>query len=205
MTALQAEPNPSISDPAAGTLPAYPTLQTERLRLRELTVSDVPAMFAIHSDVEAMRWFGTDPLTEFGQAEEMINTFAGWRRLPNPGTRWGIEHRATGELLGSCGLFKWNRGWRSCTLGHELSRPAWGQGFMREALNCALEWGYVQMALNRVEAQVHPENTPSLNVVRGLGFVEEGRLRQAGFWLGEYHDLIQFSLLQRERGAPSAG
>jgi ribosomal-protein-alanine N-acetyltransferase len=52
--------------------------------------------------------------------------------------------------------------------------------------------------LNRIEAQVHPENAASLKLLRRLGFVEEGRQRQAGFWWGGHHDLVQLSLLRHE-------
>jgi len=180
---------------------AFPTLETERLRLREIVAADAPTLFAIHSDVAAMRWFGTDPLTELAQAEKLVETFASWRKLPNPGVRWGIETRADGRLVGTCGLFKWNRGWQSCSLGYELAAGAQGRGLMKEALAAALAWGFVQMALHRVEAQIHPDNAASIVLVRGLGFVEEGCGREAGFWLGEHQDLLQFGLLRREFAA----
>ncbi len=176
----------------------FPTLSTPRLRLREIVAADVPALFAIHSDDAAMRWFGTDPLLTLADAEKLVETFAAWRTLPNPGTRWGITHATGGPLIGSCGLFKWNRGWRSCTLGYELDRAAWGQGLMHEALSAALAWGFAHMALNRVEAQVHPENVASINRLEALGFVREGLLRQAGFWRGEYRDLLQYALLRSD-------
>ena len=187
----------------------FPSLETERLLLREIVAADAPAMFAIHGDADAMRWFGTDPLVDPAQAEKMIETFAGWRQMPNPGTRWGIERKSDGRLIGSCGLFKWNRGWKSCTTGYELARVAWGQGFMVEALSAALDWGFEHMALHRVEAQVNPENTASLKLLQRLGFVREGHLREAGFWLDRHHDLLQFGLLRGEydgavRGAHNA-
>lgn len=31
-----------------------------------------------------------------------------------------------------------------------------------------------------------------------LGFAEEGRLRQAAYWGGRYHDMLQFSVLRTE-------
>lgn len=176
----------------------FPTLETDRLILREIVASDAPALYDIHSDARAMRWFGSDPLVNLQHAEKLIETFASWRQMPNPGTRWGIERKSDNRLLGTCGLFKWNRGWRSCIAGYELARSAWGAGFMVEALSAALTWGFEHMELNRVEAQVHPENVASIRLLRTLGFVEEGRLREAGFWLGEYHDLLQFALLQSE-------
>ncbi len=180
----------------------FPTLGTDRLLLREITAADAPVLLAIHGDAQAMRWFGTDPLDCLAQAEQLVETFAGWRQMPNPGIRWGIETRSGGQLLGSCGLTKWNRDWKSCIVGYELAQSAWGAGLMAEALQAALTWGFVCMALNRIEAQVHPENEASIKLVRKLGFVQEGRLREAGFWLGEHHDLLQFGLLRQDYRPP---
>lgn len=186
---------------------AFPILQTERLLLRELTPADAPALFAIHGDAEAMRWFGSDPLQTVADAEKLVEVFAGWRRLPNPGTRWGLERRADGALVGTCGLFNWNRAWRRCTLGYELARGAQGQGLMAEALRTVLDWGFFAadgMALNRVEAMIHPDNRPSLRVVEGLGFRREGLLREVAFWGGRHEDLEMHALLAREHQAASA-
>lgn len=176
----------------------FPTLETRRLRLREMVPADSPALFAIHSDDTAMRWFGTDPMLALKDAEKLVEVFAAWRKLPNPGTRWGLELKSSGQLIGSCGLFKWNRGWRSCALGYELAQSCWGQGLMQEALDCTLAWGFSTMELNRIEAQVHPENTASIKRLETLGFVREGLLREAGYWRGSHRDLVQFSLLCKE-------
>ena len=72
----------------------FPTLATQRLRLRELRATDAPALFAIHRDAANMRWFGADPMTDLAQVHALIDTFAQWRTQPNPGTRWGIERDA---------------------------------------------------------------------------------------------------------------
>lgn len=177
----------------------FPELTTHRLHLREILAADAPALFAIHSNTDAMRWYGTEPMLTLHDAEKQVESFAAGRKLANPGTRWGITDRASGQLLGSCGLFRWNRSWRSCALGYELAPAAWGRGLMHEALVGMLDWGFEHMALNRVEAQVHPQNTPSIRRLEALGFVREGLGRQAGYWLGEYRDLLQYALLRDER------
>ncbi|QJI37166.1 GNAT family N-acetyltransferase [Pseudomonas sp. ADAK13] len=176
----------------------FPLIKTERLRLRELTPQDAAVLFAIHGDAEAMKWFGTDPLTEPRQAEQLIELFASWRTSANPGVRWGIEDTATAALIGTCGFFKWNRGWRSCAIGFELAPSAQGRGLMKEAVYAAVQWAFQHMALNRIEALVHPDNTPSLNLLEKAGFVREGTLRQAGYWNGSHQDLVQLSLLRGE-------
>jgi ribosomal-protein-alanine N-acetyltransferase len=183
---------------------SFPVLETKRLNLREVTAADAPAVLGIHGDAELMRLFGNDPITDLAGAEALIRTFASWRLLANPGTRWAIEIKGSPGLVGTCGLFGWNRTWRKCIVGYELAKEAQGNGYMHEALGAALAWGFMEMGLNRLEAQVHPGNAPSLRVLRRLHFVEEGRLRQGGYWAGQYHDLLQYSLL-REDWVPDAG
>lgn len=176
----------------------FPTLETERLILREVTAEDAAALFSIHGDAEHMRLFGNDPVPNVAGAEALIKLFASWRELPNPGTRWALEIKGRPGLIGTCGLFAWNRNWRKCITGYELSKDAQGMGYMHEALSVAISWGLATMDLNRVEAQVHPNNYPSLKLLRRLRFVEEGRLRQGGYWAGQHHDLLQYSLLRED-------
>lgn len=177
---------------------SFPTIETERLLLREIVYEDAPALFAVHGDRESMKWFGSDPLTDEAAAVKLVDLFAGWRALNNPGTRWGLQIKGGGELIGTCGLFGWQRNWRRCTLGYEQHPRFRGNGYMHEALLAVLSWGWVHMELNRVEAQIHPDNTDSLRSVEKLGFRREGLLRQAGYWSGQYHDLYQYSLLRED-------
>lgn len=151
-----------------------------------------------------MKWFGVDPLPDEAAAVKLIEVFAGWRSMANPGTRWGIQVKGQDSLAGSCGLFAWNRGWRKCALGYELNPQAQGKGYMHEALRACLAWGFEHMELNRVEAQVHPSNAASLRSVERLGFKQEGLLRQLGFWGGQYHDMHQYALLRQEWAASEA-
>lgn len=176
----------------------FPSLGAERLWLREIVDADAPALLALHGPSEHMQWFGNEPLTDLEGARQMVRTFAGWRQLANPGTRWGIELKTAPGLVGSCGLFAWNRNWRKCSIGYELAAPVCGQGLMREALEAVIDWGFVHMGLNRIEAQVHELNAASLKLLERLGFVPEGRLREVGYWGGRHHDLLQFSLLAAE-------
>ncbi|MCX9156357.1 GNAT family N-acetyltransferase [Niveibacterium sp. 24ML] len=189
----------------AATEAVFPQIETARLRLRELVADDVDTLFAIHGDAETMRWFGADPLRSRAQAAQLVELFASWRTQTNPGVRWGIERKADGALIGTCGLFKWNAAWRSCSLGYELARDMHGAGYMAEALRGALDWGFEHMALNRVEAMIHPNNAASARVVTKLGFLQEGRLREAGFWNGRHHDLDFFALLRSDWVARSGG
>jgi RimJ/RimL family protein N-acetyltransferase len=86
------------------------------LVLREIVAADAGVLLSIHGDPELMRWFGNDPLPDMAAAAALIQTFNGWRQLPNPGIRWGLERKQTPGLIGTCGLFAWNRQWRKCVI-----------------------------------------------------------------------------------------
>lgn len=177
---------------------SFPALETSRLQLREITEADLDAILRIHSDRDHMRWYGSDPLEDAEGAKKMIQHFASLREAANPGARWGLQRKDTGALIGTCGLFGWHRAWRKCSLGYEIAQEHQGHGFMAEALREVLAWGFREMGLNRIEAQVHPSNAPSLELLRRLGFVQEGLLREIGYWGGQHHDLVQHSLLRRD-------
>jgi ribosomal-protein-alanine N-acetyltransferase len=173
-------------------------LETDRLLLREITESDAPAILALHGDAELTRWYGADPLPYLEAAHALIKTFASWRQLANPGVRWGIERIDQAGLIGTCGLFSWNRSWHKCVVGYELDKGMQGNGYMQEALQTCFAWGWSNMTLHRIEAQVHPQNAPSIALLEKFGFVREGLLREVGFWRGQFHDLFQYGLLLSE-------
>lgn len=173
----------------------FPTLKTSRLNLREIVESDSQNILQIHGDAEHMRWFGSDPISDLEGAKKLVATFASWRTEPVIGARWAMELSDQPGLIGTCGLFRWNRNWKSCVMGYEISPAHQGKGYVKEALNAIITWGFREAQLNRIEAQVHPDNAPSLAILAALGFQKEGRQREAGYWAGRHHDLLQYALL----------
>jgi ribosomal-protein-alanine N-acetyltransferase len=188
-----------------GSTSPFPELLTKRLHLREPVASDALALFEIHRDAEAMKWFGSDPPEDLAAAGRIIEGFAAMRSLPSPGIRWALVPReGDGTLVGTCGLFRWNRGWRTCLTGYEIAPALQGRGLMREALRAIYAWGFEALSLERIEAQVHPDNARSLALLKTMGFVEEGLMREAGLWMGERRDLVLLGLLRREFDATDA-
>lgn len=175
----------------------FPALRTQRLQLRQILLSDAPALFAIHSDVEWMRWYGVEPVSEMAQAEQLAELFAGWFHA-GTGFRWGLECLQDRRLIGTCGLFRWNRSWGNCVIGYEIARDRQAQGYMREALAAVLDYGFNSMHLHRIQAETHPQNLASIGLATRLGFRFEGVHREQAYWNGRFHDLNCYSLLENE-------
>ena len=174
---------------------AFPILSTARLQLREIVPLDAAALYAIHSDAEHMRWFGVDPLTEEDEGLRLAEQFANWFSA-GTGFRWGLERKEDGRLIGTCGLFRWNRSWRNCVTGYELAKDCAGQGYMREALAAVLQYGFEEMHLHRIQAEAHGSNHASIGLASRMGFMLEGVHREQGYWGGQFHDLHCYSLLE---------
>lgn len=183
---------------------AFPYLRTPRLHLRQILPADAEALFAIHSDIDWMRWYGVDPPTNLSQAELLAELFAGWFTA-GTGFRWGLERVQDQRLIGTCGLFRWNKSWRNCVIGYEIVRGCQAQGYMREALTAVLDYGFNAMHLHRIQAETHPDNHASIGLATRLGFRFEGVHREQAFWGGQYHDLNCYSLLEREWRALASG
>lgn len=175
----------------------FPHLTTTRLRLREIVPADADALLQIHSDTANMRWFGVDTMQSREEAEHLVTVFNGLL-ADGTGARWGIVRRDDNRLIGTCGFFRWNRGWHSCLIGFELCSAMQRIGYMGEAVAAIVDYGFRHMALHRIQAESHPQNIASINLLTGLGFQFEGVHRQQGFWNGKFHDLNCYSLLKSE-------
>jgi ribosomal-protein-alanine N-acetyltransferase len=177
----------------------FPELRTLRLRLRQTVPDDAARLFEIHAQSKFMPWYGGDPVVpDVAAVRALIETSMEWQRDPARGARWTLELPESHEVVGTCALFDWRRDWQSCQLDFELSHAMRGRGLMREALTAVLAHGFDVLRLHRVESRLHHLNLAPMRLLRSIGFVQEGCLREAGHWDGHHHDLLVFGLLRPE-------
>src|ERR1044072_7739366 len=123
---------------------AFPTLESSRLILREITDADAEALFEFFSDTEVMKYYDRAPMTDLSEASQLIERFRhGIER--EFGIRWGIALRESNKIIGTCGIFARNKAYFSATLGYELSKNYWLQGYMTEALTQILGYGFDEL------------------------------------------------------------
>ncbi|KQW91620.1 GCN5 family acetyltransferase [Massilia sp. Root418] len=172
-------------------------LKTERLVLRHIREGDAPALFAIYSDPEAMRYWSSPPWQRMAQAEDHVAlTLAGYQ--DGSMLTMGMTLAQTGELIGVCRLHHFNQQNRRCEMGYILSRAHWGKGYMQEALAATIGHSLEAFGLHRIEADVDPRNAGSAALLKRLHFVHEGHLRQRWIVNGEVCDTDFFGLLRSD-------
>jgi RimJ/RimL family protein N-acetyltransferase len=176
------------------------TLRTPRLDLRPLRPDDAGALMAIHSDPAVMRYWSTPPWSDLQQAHDLIQReIAGM--AAGTAVRLGIVVREEAALIGHCTLFSFDAQCRRAETGYALRASAWGHGYANEAVSALLDWGFAELGLNRVEADIDPRNTPSARALERLGFTREGHLRERWIVAGEKCDSLIYGLLAGDRKA----
>ncbi|HET9033617.1 MAG TPA: GNAT family protein [Dokdonella sp.] len=177
-----------------------PTLDSRRLRLRQLQLSDIEDLFAIFSDEQTMRYWSHAPFKQAAEAEAYLrNINAG--RINGTHLQWGVALRENDKVIGTTTLFSLNPKHRRAEIGYALSSAYWRNGFGREALTTVIAYALDSLDFQRIEADIDPRNVASCRLVESLGFQLEGRLRERWHVEGEIQDSAIYGLLAREFSA----
>jgi len=174
-----------------------PELSTPRLTLRACLPGDAPALLAMFSDAEVMRYWSTPPWARAEEAEAFLaRSRAQWEA--RSALRWVLDEREGDRMVGTVTLFAFQATCDRGELGFALRRASWGRGYASEALTAVLGWGFGPLGLRRVEADVDPRNAASLRTLARLGFVREGQLRERWVVAGLLCDSVLLGLLRRD-------
>lgn len=180
------------------TLVVATPIQTERLFVRPIVESDLAALLTdVNSSDEVTALLPYVTWTSAADAEAWLGRM---RSLEATGLalQLVVELKATGNPIGTCLLFRFEKGSSRVELGYVLGRAYWRQGLMHEALEGLLACAFGPMGIRRIEAEVDTRNESSARLMRRLGFAMEGVLRQRWVSKGEVKDVEMYALLRDE-------
>ncbi|KAK1084528.1 hypothetical protein LTR33_002610 [Friedmanniomyces endolithicus] len=162
-------------DNAIPEAPAPMVIETERLRLRTLQLTDAEAFLPIISRPEVMQWTYQDPITDLEQAERWLSA----RALGPDVFNFAIELRdrpqtstTTPDIVGVCGSYHWP------TVGYLLRPDHFGKGFATEALRAVVPALFERMPLasiggtgfDYIEGRTAADNKAWQRVLEKAGF-----------------------------------
>ena len=156
------------------------TLQTPRLILRKLTITDAEDIFAYASDPQVTTYTSWEPHQSIDDTYQYLNDFVFELYRSGKGMDWGIVEKESGKLIGTCGLYVETIHKRG-TLGYALAKPYWGKGFITEASKAAIVFGFHVMQLQRIQAICEVEHVASARVLEKVGMHFEGILHNYVF------------------------
>lgn len=147
-------------------------VETERLFLREMLLTDVDGMFELDSDPEVHRYLGNKPVTNKEQMVDVIN-FIRQQYIDNGIGRWAIIDKKTNDFIGWTGL-KFvteltNNHKNYYDLGYRLIRRYWGQGIATESALASLCYAFDKRNASEVYAMTDCENERSNRILKKIG------------------------------------
>ena len=174
-----------------------PTLETDRLILRKMLVSDAEDVYAYscRDDVtEFLTWtphptpaYTADYLRYLGQRYSVGDYF-----------NWAVVEKKSGRVIGSCGFTRFDFPNDSGEIGYVFHPDFGGRGYATEAAREVLRFGFVALKLHRIEAKYLSGNEHSRLLLERLGMSFEGERREAMLVKGAYRTVGTYSMLARE-------
>jgi [ribosomal protein S5]-alanine N-acetyltransferase len=175
-----------------------PTITTDRLILRPLTVTDAPDIQRLLASREiALNTLTIPHPYPEGAAEAWIARQTG-KQEKDEGVVFAITRREDGALMGDIGLMTDFANERA-EIGYWIGVPYWGNGYATEATRALIAYAFDELGLNRVYAYHFAGNPASGRVMEKAGMRLEGELRGHQRKGDEYRDSRLYGIIRSDR------
>jgi RimJ/RimL family protein N-acetyltransferase len=145
----------------------HKVLETSRLILREFVPGDADALARAISDPETMRFYPSP--FERAEVEEWIARNIRRYRANGYGL-WAVDLKATGEMIGDCGItLQEVDGEHLPEIGYHQRRDMWGQGLATEAALACRDYAFRALEADLLISLIRPENAASCRVAERNG------------------------------------
>ena|SRR5579884_4138254 len=175
-----------------------PILETERLILRPLELSDIPQLVPLIGarEVAATTLRIPHPYTE-QHAREFIGPLQTAPAQHAPIAGQAITRKQDRQLIGGIGL-QVDEAHQRAELGYWIGVPFWGNGYATEAGRAMVRYGFADLQLHRIFASHFEGNTASARVLKKIGMRHEGCQRGHILKWGQFLDLQLYGILRSE-------
>lgn len=153
-------------------------LETERLLLRPLALSDAQAMFAMDSNPNVHKYLGNHTVNSIDEVYSYIKNIQK-QYLDNGIGRFAVVIKLTNEVIGWAGI-KFirepeNNHVNFYDIGYRLQEKHWRKGYALESATAWLEYGFNEMKIPIIYASAHIENLGSNTILQKIGMKQNGQ------------------------------
>lgn len=175
--------------------PNQPILETERLILRPFVPSDAANIQRLAGDFAVADTTLNIPHPyPDGAAEDFISKRAADFKAGR-GVVFAITRKGDGDLIGAVGLDVTKRFHRA-ELGYWIARAHWNCGYATEACRVVLDFGFRHWSLHKIVGTHLSRNPASGRVMKKLGMVQEGLLREHYIKWDRYEDVFVCAIIR---------
>jgi ribosomal-protein-alanine N-acetyltransferase len=148
------------------------SIETERLLLRELELSDAAGMFELDSNPNVHLFLGNKPLKHIDESIDQIKNIQ--KQYSDFGIgRWAVILKETNEFLGWSGIkfitTEINNHKDFYEIGYRFIEKHWGKGYATEAGKAFVDFAFNEMKVEVVYAYADAGNENSRKILEKLG------------------------------------
>ncbi|MDB5203758.1 MAG: family N-acetyltransferase [Ferruginibacter sp.] len=175
----------------------FPDLSTKRLILRCINRNDAAALLFLRSDPQVLAYLDKAPMETLEQAEVFIGNILE-NLQKNDAVFWVIALKENpGLMIGNICYWRIMKEHYRAEIGYMLQPASWNKGIMKEALQEVIRYGFQEMKLHSIEANINPDNVASQILLEKTGFIREGYFRENYYSEGKFTDSAIYSLLNK--------
>ena len=179
-----------------------PILQTERLTLRRLMVSDTLDMFEYSKNEDVTRYLTWEAHPNASYTREYLQ-YLGTHYNVGDFFDWAVVLNSEDKMIGTCGFTRFDYNNNSGEIGYVINPAYRGQGIADEAVRAVMQFGFETLRLNRIEAKFIEGNLASMRVMEKTGMTFEGYHRSSMYIKGDYRTIGVCAILRDEYFATS--
>ena len=175
-------------------LSPFPSITTNNLVLRQITEEDVNEILLLRSDKKVMKYIDR-PISKSKEDASLYIQHITDLHKNNEAITWGIALKNNPQLIGYIGIWNIKKEHYRAETGYALHTDHHRKGIMQEALSEILKYGFKEMKLHSIEANVNPLNIASIKLLERNNFIREAYFKEDYFFNGKFLDTAIYSLL----------
>ena len=171
-----------------------PTLVGDGVTLRELRMSDAPALLELLTTAEVARFISPPPTSIEG-----FERFIGWAKQEQRAGRYVCFAVVPEGMHTAIGIFQVRQldpTFETAEWGFALGTSFWGTGVFMKSARQLLDFAFETIGVHRLEARAAIANGRGNGALAKLGALKEGVLRRSFVRSGEYHDQALWSIVR---------
>jgi ribosomal-protein-alanine N-acetyltransferase len=171
-----------------------PLLSGPGVTLRELRVSDAPALLELLAVSEVVQFISPPPTTVDG-----FERFITWAQQEQRAGRYICLAVVPDGMTTAVGIFQVRQldpDFGTAEWGFALGRAFWGTGLFTAAARLTVDFSFEVVGVHRLEARAAVSNGRGNGALAKIGAVKEGLLRRSFLRHGQYHDQALWSIVR---------
>ncbi|MEO5571920.1 MAG: GNAT family N-acetyltransferase [Bacteroidia bacterium] len=175
----------------------FPVLESERLVYQQISDADAPDIFELRTNEKILKYSDRLPMKNMQEAMDMVKIISDSFDNYN-GIAWTMKLKDTKKTVGHVTFWRIIKEHHRAEIGYAMFPQYWGKGYMREAINKVIDYGFSEIKFHSIEANVNPNNQPSIKLLERRGFLREAYFKENYYFNGKFVDSAIYSLINKK-------